>query len=791
MSNDPSESNDYINWLEKSTIDEYLNYYEYSDFKNTQLIGGGNFGKVFRSNYKNSDTIFALKTFDNCKLTLKEIVNEIKLQKRVDFHPNILRFFGITKIDSDVIYQTSKYLLVLEYANSGTLETYLDKHFNELDWNDKYQLAFQLVKAVECMHDLDIIHRDLHANNILIHQKNVKLADFGLSRKISEASSNASIFGIIPYVDPKRLEKNNNTLYKLNKKSDIYSIGVLMWQISSGCKPFYTEDYDATLALGILGGRREKIVEGTPQKYSNLYKECWKHEHDKRPDIDKIASTLKTIISPETSNIKEDHLPIIAIIGDKSNPELSENIDLNCDLAIGDISSSQLNIMNSENSSSNAAFKNDKNEFELIKKLANEDYVDAQYKLGNCYDEGIGTEINKAKAFEFYKIAADKGNNDAQYKLSFLYKSGEGVEKNLKEAFDLIKKLAEKKYLDTQYQLGTYYDKGFGTEVNKEKAYELYRIAAEEGNYDALYNISLLYELGEGVDKDERKAFNILNKLSKKEYLDAQFLLGYFYEKGIGTKVDIAMSYHLYKMVLEKKKEIGKSDAQYRLSLLYKLSERIRPDEITDIDISKKPTTAKVNKTLLIVVILIVLYLTSFTFGIYDGIVKDIEGDHAIDEYGVVLYNLAQYYVKKDAYKAFSYYKKSAEEGYSNAQFRLGECYSSGTGTSINKGKAFELYKVATDKGNHDAQYNLGELYELGEGISKDEEKAFELIKELAEKGYSNAQYRLGYYYEKGIGTDINMSEACELYQTAADNGNVEVLKSLDNLISKKQCHLR
>jgi hypothetical protein len=79
MSNDPSESNDYISWLEKSTIDEYLNYYEYSDFKNTQLIGGGNFGKVFRSNYKNSDTIFALKTFDNCKLTLKEIVNEVCL----------------------------------------------------------------------------------------------------------------------------------------------------------------------------------------------------------------------------------------------------------------------------------------------------------------------------------------------------------------------------------------------------------------------------------------------------------------------------------------------------------------------------------------------------------------------------------------------------------------------------------------------------------------------------------------------------------------------------------------
>ena len=54
-----------------------------------------------------------------------------------------------------------KYLLVLEYADSGTLKTYLSEHFNELDWNDKYQLAFQLASAVECIHGCGIIHRDL------------------------------------------------------------------------------------------------------------------------------------------------------------------------------------------------------------------------------------------------------------------------------------------------------------------------------------------------------------------------------------------------------------------------------------------------------------------------------------------------------------------------------------------------------------------------------------------------------------------------------------------------------
>jgi serine/threonine protein kinase len=108
-----------------------------------------------------------------------------------------------------------------------------------------------------------------HANNILVHRRNIKLADFGLSRKINETSDDESkIFGVIPYVDPKYLNDRN---YKLNKKSDVYSIGVLMWQVSSGYKPFFDDNYDANLILSILNGKREKIIEETPINYSNLY----------------------------------------------------------------------------------------------------------------------------------------------------------------------------------------------------------------------------------------------------------------------------------------------------------------------------------------------------------------------------------------------------------------------------------------------------------------------------------------------------------------------------------------
>ena len=60
-----------------------------------------------------------------------------------------------------MIYQTMEYVLVLEYANSGSLKTYLEKHFNELEWNDKFRLALQLANAVKFIHEHNIIHRDL------------------------------------------------------------------------------------------------------------------------------------------------------------------------------------------------------------------------------------------------------------------------------------------------------------------------------------------------------------------------------------------------------------------------------------------------------------------------------------------------------------------------------------------------------------------------------------------------------------------------------------------------------
>jgi hypothetical protein len=95
---------------------------------------------------------------------------------------------------------------------------------------------------------------------------------------LAEVSTQKDILGIVPYIDPQHFHitnnSNNSYHYKPNKKSDVYSIGVLLWEISSGQRPFKTYDkfyHKLRLMLEISNGKRESPIHNTPIDYINIY----------------------------------------------------------------------------------------------------------------------------------------------------------------------------------------------------------------------------------------------------------------------------------------------------------------------------------------------------------------------------------------------------------------------------------------------------------------------------------------------------------------------------------------
>ncbi|PKY47462.1 kinase-like protein [Rhizophagus irregularis] len=291
-----------------------IDKFDHDKFIKRELIREGGFGLIYSAEWderREKVILKYVKSNSNIRKFIEEVRNfnkEMRIHQMVSDHDNIIPFYGMAQ---DLNNQ--QFAMVLQYADGGSLREYLEYN-KDLTWFDKLRFAQEITKGILWIHDKKIIHRDLHSNNILVHQRKIKISDFGLSEMIDH-STRSFVGGIPAYMEPQLFISNE---YCLDEKSDVYSLGVLMWEISSGQPPFNFKSPEQVISL-ITNNKREMPIYGTPIKYVSLYRECWQQDPQLRPTTEEVFNKLESI--PIDSVIETQTLR------DNLNPGLTANID--------------------------------------------------------------------------------------------------------------------------------------------------------------------------------------------------------------------------------------------------------------------------------------------------------------------------------------------------------------------------------------------------------------------------------------------------------------------------------
>ena len=164
------------------------------------------------------------------------------------------------------------------------LRKYLQQNHNQLTWKERIQITFYIINALYGIHRENAIHRDLHSGNIL-HRQIFNISDLGFCGPADKPLK--SIYGNLPYMAPEVIIGKETTF-----ASDVYSIGMIMWEISSGQPPFINYENDYDLAMKIVNGMRPKIVSGTPLEYKVLIEQCWDADPTKRPNVNTLSNKI-------------------------------------------------------------------------------------------------------------------------------------------------------------------------------------------------------------------------------------------------------------------------------------------------------------------------------------------------------------------------------------------------------------------------------------------------------------------------------------------------------------------